>query len=1014
MGDPTGSTGLKGQWGVGNPASPTSPSTPTTTDTGSDKQAQDFQAAFQQQQGVINGHLQYTSANAEAACHDPLAARRDALYAAFQSALGKIDRNNPAKAQGDIDKVLGDASALAGEVGTFRQQAEKAKNDWDSRQGSYDETVHKVEELEAWEDAKAPALRGLVDGIRNYVNQRQYAQATTTLDQLLPKLAPIYEEYLRQKEAKPQYEQQLAEQTARLDPLKAADRPSQPMTAKAGEADSAMQQAKGKADSKDFVAGLEQMHTVQAAIDELDQMANDPERAKFLADIGGVEQIVQPPAGTAFHSQEADWSAITALKDQVAPAGDGGDYAGANGMLADLKDKVDAFKAKHDELEQQKQAYEDALTQAQPRLQAVSVSEPQYAKLQPMQQALDAARTQMEAAAQAEDYAQALTLVQDLSSQLDALEQAKAEIDQKKLDYETALAAVQPRLQAASSSEQRYAKLEPMLQELAQAQTSMEASAQAGDYEQANTQLDDVREKLDACEDARKELDEARQAYEQGLAEVQPRLDKALQPAQTKALNTARDAVATAKTDVDTAAKADDYDAAVKGLDTLRGKLDEFDKAVEALDAKKKDYETLLSTLQPRLAKAAQVKNDKLKKDQDHLAADQKSMEASALVGDWEEALTTAQDLSKQLDTFEKAAADDGSMQSSLGGEVSIGEISLKKVTFTYLKAEAKVGAAIKFGLAGDPPAGSNVKKEDVEKSVLQKAQEVFNAGKWEMGEAVKVNPKERSVTLAVAPTFTCEWGPVKGEFAPVEVSLIGWDKKSGLSGPKATVVSLTLSYKNESMRVTVGDVTIEFAAAGSFGVEISPDYAAIAEWVLKNVAESLLETMVEGIVLDTAALAAAAGAVALPAAAAVAIGFGMYQESRNMAADQAAIATALPARKKAEQVASSYASVLCGGKSGGSDEGAQSANAQLAQIMDKTGATREQVQEAIRKAQGGYEAVRGKEIQRIKELMYAEACSNFDEGHKSEFGFLENRGPDWGFRGSFRKTLRIVLFGGD
>ncbi|MBL0147449.1 MAG: hypothetical protein IPP87_01405 [Ideonella sp.] len=620
----------------------------------------------------------------------------------------------------------------------------------------------------------------------------------------------------------------------------------------------------------------------------------------------------------------------------------------------------------------------------------------------------------MEAAAQAGDYDKATACVQDLSAKLDEFEQAKAEIDQKKQDYETALAAVQPRLQAASSSEQRYAKLEPMLQELAQAQTSMEASAQAGDYEQANAQLDDVREKLDACEDARKELDEARQAYEQGLAEVQPRLDKALQPAQTKALNTARDAVATAKTDVDTAAKADDYDAAVKGLDTLRGKLDEFDKAVEALDAKKKDYETLLSTLQPRLAKAAQVKNDKLKKDQDHLAADQKSMEASALVGDWEEALTTAQDLSKQLDTFEKAAADDGSMQSSLGGEVSIGEISLKKVTFTYLKAEAKVGAAIKFGLAGDPPAGSNVKKEDVEKSVLQKAQEVFNAGKWEMGEAVKVNPKERSVTLAVAPTFTCEWGPVKGEFAPVEVSLIGWDKKSGLSGPKATVVSLTLSYKNESMRVTVGDVTIEFAAAGSFGVEISPDYAAIAEWVLKNVAESLLETMVEGIVLDTAALAAAAGAVALPAAAAVAIGFGMYQESRNMAADQAAIATALPARKKAEQVASSYASVLCGGKSGGSDEGAQSANAQLAQIMDKTGATREQVQEAIRKAQGGYEAVRGKEIQRIKELMYAEACSNFDEGHKSEFGFLENRGPDWGFRGSFRKTLRIVLFGGD
>ena len=246
------------QFGVGDPNTP-GQSTPDNEDTGSDKQAQDFQAAFQQEQGVINGHLQYTAVNAEAARHDPLAARRDAMYTAFQSALAKIDRKNPSKAQADIDKVLGDARALSGEVATFRQESERAKSDWDSRQGKYDDTVRQVEELEAWEDAKAPALRGLVDGIRTHVNQRQYAQASNTLDQLLPKLAPIYEEYLRQKEAKPQYEQQLAEQSARLDPLKAADRPSQPMTAKAGEADAALAQARAKGEGRDFVSGLEQM-----------------------------------------------------------------------------------------------------------------------------------------------------------------------------------------------------------------------------------------------------------------------------------------------------------------------------------------------------------------------------------------------------------------------------------------------------------------------------------------------------------------------------------------------------------------------------------------------------------------------------------------------------------------------------------------------------------------------------------------------------------------------------------
>src|SRR5438552_17923190 len=231
--------GLKDQWGVSDPAK-----------VGSDKQAQQFQASFQKEIACINGHLQYTSANAEAARHNPLAARRDALYPAFQTALGQIDRTNPAKAQAAIDKVLADAKALNEEVTKFRHEAEKAHTDWQSRQAKFDAAVHQVEELETWEDAKAPALRGLVDGIRTQVNERRYAIACATFDQLLPKLKPIYDEYLKQKAAKPKYEQALAERSARLDALKGAERPSQPMTAKGGEADTALQQARAKAETK--------------------------------------------------------------------------------------------------------------------------------------------------------------------------------------------------------------------------------------------------------------------------------------------------------------------------------------------------------------------------------------------------------------------------------------------------------------------------------------------------------------------------------------------------------------------------------------------------------------------------------------------------------------------------------------------------------------------------------------------------------------------------------------------
>jgi hypothetical protein len=46
-------TGLKGQFGVGDP-NRLARNTPNTQDTGSDKPAQDFLAAFQQEQGAID------------------------------------------------------------------------------------------------------------------------------------------------------------------------------------------------------------------------------------------------------------------------------------------------------------------------------------------------------------------------------------------------------------------------------------------------------------------------------------------------------------------------------------------------------------------------------------------------------------------------------------------------------------------------------------------------------------------------------------------------------------------------------------------------------------------------------------------------------------------------------------------------------------------------------------------------------------------------------------------------
>jgi hypothetical protein len=505
--------GLKQQWGVSDPAK-----------AGSDKQSQEFQASFQRELSAINGHLQFTSANADAAHHDPLEQRRDALYPAFQATLPQIDRTNPDKAKGAIDKVLNDGKVLCTDAAALHKSAEKALNDWKARLPKFDAAVHQVEELEAWGDPKAPPLRGLVDGVRTQTNQRLYAQASAIVDQLLPKLKPIYDDYLKQKAAKPKYEQMLAEQSARLDALKTAERPSQPMTAKAGEADAAIAQAHEKADAKDFVAGCEQMKAAHTTIDALDKLAKDPQRTKFLAERKADDAMVTTPTDSTFKKLEADWNAIVQLRQQLDPAADSGDYAGANKMLADLKVKYPAFQKKLDELKKQKQAYDDFMATLQPKLN--DASQTKFVKLEPLQQEMIAVQNQMDEAVKGEDFVQALKLAKDLSTKVDAFAKALAELEQQKKEYDDALAALQPRLTEATKC--KYPKLTPIQQEMATIQGQMESAAKSEDFVQARKLLGDLTAKVEAYEKALAELEKQKQAYEDQLKAVTPKVNDVL------------------------------------------------------------------------------------------------------------------------------------------------------------------------------------------------------------------------------------------------------------------------------------------------------------------------------------------------------------------------------------------------------------------------------------------------------------------------------------------------------
>jgi hypothetical protein len=166
-------------------------------------------------------------------------------------------------------------------------------------------------------------------------------------------------------------------------------------------------------------------------------------------------------------------------------------------------------------------------------------------------------------------------------------------------------------------------------------------------------------------------------------------------------------------------------------------------------------------------------------------------------------------------------------------------------------------------------------------------------------------------------------------------------------------------------------------------------------------------------IALDAGAIAAGAAAIIVPAAAAVALGFGFFQGMKNAAAAREAAEKGVEARRQAVSFARSYAKVLTGGK-GDDPFAVASAETQISTLMATTGAPRAMVIAMIVDEQGGYSAIFKKNLKIIKDKLYDKAVETFNETHKDDFGLVESLGDDWGMKGVFQSTLRIVLYGGE
>jgi DNA repair exonuclease SbcCD ATPase subunit len=560
------SGGLKQCWGLED--------TPPLDERGTSEQATKFLAAFKATMGGANKCLQYTACNAEKAKHDPYVVERDNLYTSFQAAQNKIDPADESKAKSDIDQVLNTATAYSAKAEQFRQATEKLVNDWQAKEGEFDQAGTQIDELEKWEDKAAPDLRTSHDGIRTAANDRKYEEALKSLNELLPKLKPVYDEYLRQKEAKEKYAPALQALQPRLDQSSAC--PFKKLEPKSTEIATTKQQMETDAQNKDYVHALQLVNELATNVDAYLVAVKDLEEKKkqYEQALEAVKPKLPTQSEVDYPSLNPLQIELTNLEGQAKTAADAEDFEKALEHTKSLENKLAEYEKQKEELKKKKAEYDQLAQEISGRMPTQSAAD--YPSLGPLQIDLTNLEGQTKASADTKDYGKAIEHANSLKTKLDEFEKAKQELEAKKAEYEAALKALQPKLPTTCPVNPKLSALDG---EITTLKGQMEAAAASKDYAKALELAKQVSAKADEFQKALAEFEKNKQDYEAAVKALQPKLPTTCPV--NASLAERHSQIMALKGQMEAAAASQDYAKALELAKQLTAKADEYQKAVK-------------------------------------------------------------------------------------------------------------------------------------------------------------------------------------------------------------------------------------------------------------------------------------------------------------------------------------------------------------------------------------------------------------------------------------------------
>lgn len=148
----------------------------------------EFSQDFRDGLAGVNQDMQIVAARGGQVELQKLDANRQTLIAAYQNAASLGDASKNGQVLAAVAKVKQQTSAKATTI-------QVGYEEWQKRESDFDAALLKIGKLEEAGHAKAPAFRSVSDEILNRANGRDYPQASSALDQLLPKLERIHSEF---------------------------------------------------------------------------------------------------------------------------------------------------------------------------------------------------------------------------------------------------------------------------------------------------------------------------------------------------------------------------------------------------------------------------------------------------------------------------------------------------------------------------------------------------------------------------------------------------------------------------------------------------------------------------------------------------------------------------------------------------------------------------------------------------------------------------------------------------